>query len=150
MDSGLAGSRVEESRVTFLVLDDIDGRENSPLIAESRLKMLTNEILPMGQANTLTFFAQNLISPLSTMYRIHKNDVKVLTNRKPSQPIPAVTDLVTVETTVNGIVKDIYVSGESTWKVWDAERIQTEIDREGIDSFRRECQHEVDLSLIHI
>lgn len=144
LDSGLAGSRVEESRVTFLVLDDIDGRENSPLIAESRLKMLTNEILPMGQANTLTFFAQNLISPLSTMYRIHKNDVKVLTNRKPSQPIPAVTDLVTVETTINGIVKDIYVSGESTWKVWDAERIQTEIDREGIDSFRRECQHEVD------
>jgi len=146
LDSGLAGSRVEESRVTFLVLDDIDGRENSPLIAESRLKMLTNEILPMGQENTLTFFAQNLISRMSTMYRIYTNQAKVLTNRKPSHPIPAVTNLVTKEETVNGIVKDIYVSGESTWKVWDIERIQTEIDREGLESFLRECQHDVEES----
>lgn len=146
LDSGLAGSRVEETRPTYIVLDDIDGRENSPLIADSRLNMLTNEILLMGQFNTLTFFAQNFINKYSTMYRIWSNQVQVLTNRKPSDPIPAVIDLVTRRETVNGIVKDIYVSGESTWHIWDVDRIQEEIDREGLESFERECNHKIEES----
>ena len=117
LDSGLAGSRVEETRPSFEVMDDIDGREDSPLIAESRFRQLTTEILPMRQADTLVFFAQNLISRYSTMYRIYKGQSRVLTNRKPTHPIPAVTNLVTREAVVDGIVKDHYVSGESTTKV---------------------------------
>jgi intein/homing endonuclease len=145
LDSGLAGSRVEETRPSYIVMDDIDGREDSPVIAESRMRQLTLEIIPMRQANTLYFFAQNLISRYSCMYRIHKGESRVLVNRKPGEPIPAVYDLVTREEVVNGIVKDIYVSGESSWpQVWDAERIQDEIDSEGLPSFLRELQHEVD------
>src|SRR6185369_2490316 len=146
LDSGLAGSRVEETRPSFILFDDIDGREDSPVIAESRFRQLTTEVLPMGQQNTLVFWAQNLISRFSTMYRIHKGQARVLTNRKPANPVPAVTNLVTEQRVVNGIVKDIYVSGESTWKAWDAQRIQDEIDREGLPSFERECQHSVEES----
>lgn len=144
LDSGLAGSRVEETRPSYIVADDIDGREDSPTIADGRLKQLTTEILPMRQGNTLVFFAQNLISRYSTMYRIWKGQARVLTNRKPGEPIPAVRDLVTREMTVDGIVKDIYVSGEITWDVWDAQRVQDEIDTEGLESFLRECCHLVD------
>lgn len=144
LDSGLAGSRIEQTRITLIVPDDIDGREDSPVISESRFRQLTTEILPMGQANTLVFYAQNLISRYSVMYRIQKGHARVLTNRKPTQPIPAVRDLVTRLETVGGIVKDVFVSGTPTWGVWDEQRIQDEIDREGLNSFLRECQHEVD------
>ena len=94
VDSAQAGSRVDETRPTFIVPDDVDGREDSVVIAENRFRLLTKEILPMRQDNTLVYFAQNLISRYSVMYRIHSGKEKVLTNRKPSQPIPAVLNLV--------------------------------------------------------
>lgn len=146
LDSGLAGSRVGETRVTLLVPDDVDGREDSPVIAESRFRQLTTEILPMRQDNTLVFFAQNLISRFSVMYRIHTGQARVLTNRKPTEPVPAVFDLKTEQRTVGGIVKDVYVSGTPSWHVWDIQRIQDEIDTEGLQSFLREAQHEVEES----
>ena len=143
LDSGLAGSRVGETRVTLILPDDIDGREDSPVIAETRFRQLTTEILPMRQANTLVFFAQNLISRYSVMYRIQTGQARVLTNRKPAEPIPAVVDLVTEQRTVDGIIKDVYVSGTPSWQAWDIQRIQDEIDTEGLESFLRECQHQV-------
>lgn len=146
IESAQAGSRINETRPTFFVPDDIDGREDSPVIAEGRFKRLVTEILPMKQANTLTFFAQNLISRYSVMYRIYSGKARVLTNRKPTKPVPAVLNLVTEIQTVGGIVKDIYVSGTSTWHAWDKERIQEEIDSYGLESFKTECQHEVSQS----
>jgi len=144
LDSGLAGSRVEDTRPTFLIFDDIDGREDSPVIAEARFRQLTTEILPMRQKDTLVFFPQNLISRYSCMYRIHKGQMRVLTNRKPTQPVPAVRNLVTEQRTIDGIVRDIFISGEPTWHIWDRQRVQDEIDTEGLESFLREAQHEVE------
>ncbi len=158
VESSQAGSRIkhlesdgdqadrQDTRVTFFVPDDIDSREDSPVIAETRFRLLTTEILPMKQENTLTFFAQNLISRYSVMYRIQTGQANVLTNRKPTQPIPAVRDLKTVQQTVDGIVKDIVVSGRPTWRVWDLKRVQNEIDTMGLDAFNRECNHEVEQS----
>lgn len=154
LDEGMAGGNLEtdtgdpdkasDVRVTLFVPDDIDGREDSPTIAETRFNTLTNEVLPMGQNNTLTFFAQNLISRFSTMYRIHTQQARVLTGRKSTKPVPAVINLKTEErTTEDGIIQDVYVSGEPTWKVWDAKRIQQEINRFGLQAFLRECQHDV-------
>jgi hypothetical protein len=91
VESAQAGSRVGQTRPTFIVPDDIDGREDSAVIGKKRMKRLTGEILPMRQGNTLTYFAQNLISKFSVMYQIHNQKVHVLTNRKPTDPVPAGT-----------------------------------------------------------
>jgi hypothetical protein len=144
ISSAQAGSRIVKTRPTFIVPDDVEGREDSVVISENNFKALTTEILPMRQANTLTFWAQNLISRYTARYRIEKGQVRVLTNRKPTQPVPAVRDPVYEVRTVNGAVKDCYVSGRSTWKGWDAKRIQDEIDTMGLPAFKKECQHEVD------
>lgn len=126
--------------------DDIDGREDSPIIAENRARQFTREVLPMRQENTLVFFAQNLISRFSVMYKIHNNQLKALSNRKPGKPIPAVYDLVTEQRVIDGVVRDIYISGTPSWPAWTTQRIQDEIDTEGLESFKVECQHEVGLS----
>lgn len=158
VESSQAGSRIkhletdgeaadrQDTRVTFFVPDDIDSREDSPVIAETRFRLLTTEILPMKQANTLTFFAQNLISRYSVMYRIQMGRSNVLTNRKPTLPVPAVRNPVYEQRTVNGIVKDIIVSGKPTWRVWTLDRVQNEIDTMGLPAFERECNHEVEAS----
>jgi hypothetical protein len=144
ISSAQAGSRIIKTRPTFVVPDDVEGREDSPVISEKNLKALTTEIIPMRQANTLTFWAQNLISRYTARYRIEKGQARVLANRKPTKPVPAVRDLVTETRTVDGIVRDVYVSGRSTWRVWTPERIQDEINAMGLPAFLKECQHEVE------
>lgn len=146
IESAQAGSRVNETRPTVIVPDDIDGREDSPVISQMRMNRLTKEILPMRQQNTLVFFAQNLISRYSVMYQIQSQQVQVLTNRKATKPIPAVIDLVTEQVTgEDGLIRDVYVSGKSTWpQVWDIDRINDEIQTEGLEAFEIECQHNVE------
>jgi hypothetical protein len=144
IESAQAGSRVGQTRPTFIVPDDIDGREDSSVITKKRLKRLTGEILPMRQGNTLVYFAQNLISRFSVMYQIHKQKVHVLTNRKRTQEVPAVINPVFGRRTVDGIVKDYLISGTSTWHVWNYDRINDEIETYGLDAFKAECQHDVD------
>lgn len=146
LDQGVAGANVDNLRPTFIVPDDIDDREDSPVISDARFKTFTTSVLPTRQGNTLVFFAQNLISRFSIMYRIFKQHARVLTYRLKTEPIPAVIDLITERRTVDTIVKDVYVSGTPTWKVWDAKRIQEEIESYGLPAFLRECQHEVDQS----
>ena len=144
LEEGMAGANVSDQRISFLLLDDVDDREDSPVIAEKNFNLVTREILPMGQANTLVFFAQNLISRYSVMHQIQSQRQRVLTNRKPTRPIPAARDLVTEPRTVNGIVKDVVVSCRPTWKAWDTQRVQDEINKMGLPAFLREMQHEVE------
>jgi hypothetical protein len=146
LDEGVAGTNVADVRPTLIAPDDIDDREDSPVISESRFHTFTHGVLPTRQHNTVVFFAQNLISRYSTMYRIYKQHARVLTNRKPTEPIPAVKGLVTEERTVNGIIKDVVVAGVPTWRKWTFERIQEEIDTYGLPAFNKECQHEVEQS----
>ena len=144
LDEGMAGANEEDIRPTFMLPDDIDNRKDSDVIAENNFQVFTTEILPMRQWNTLVFYAQNLISRIAVMCRIWKQHARVLTNRFMTDPIPAVRNLVTETKTVGGIVKDIYVSGKSTWRAWTPQRIQEEIDTMGLPAFLRECQHEVE------
>lgn len=141
LDEGMAGGNVDDVRPTAIFLDDIDGREDSPVVAEARFIKLTTEVLPMRQGNTLVFFPQNFINRYSTQFRIHSGQVRVLTNRKPTEPIPAILDLETEQRTVGGIIQDVIINGVPTWHKYGLERCQEEINTIGLEAFKRECQH---------
>jgi len=144
LDKGVAGANIDNIRPTLIVPDDIDDRQDSPAVAQKRFEVLTTEVLPTKQEGTLFFFAQNVINRYSVMYRALKQTARILTNRFPTQPIPAIENLVTEERTVKGMVKDIVVSGTPTWHKYGLERAQEDIDVFGLDAFLAECQHEVD------
>jgi hypothetical protein len=147
LQSGLAGGNVDDLRPSLMIPDDIDDRKDSPAIAERNLKAFTLEILPMGKTGTLTYFAQNLISRFSIMYRIYKNHLSVLTNRRPSEPVPAVEGLEIEYRTENGIIKPFIVAGRATWdKGMPIAACEEELQRIGEAAFRSECQHEVEQS----
>lgn len=152
LDQGVAGANVEGIRPTYIIPDDIDDREDSPVISAGRLSVLTRSVIPTKQWNTLFFFAQNMISRYSVLYQIYKQQARVLANRKATKPIPAVRNLVTEQRTVGGIIRDFYVSGEITWRGWNAREIQNQIDTMTLKVFLIECQHEVEKSqegLVH-
>lgn len=144
LDEGVAGGNIDDVRPTIIIPDDVDGRKDSAVLAENRFNTLTTEILPMAQRGTLTFFAQNLITRFSAMYRIWKGHSRVLTDRKPTDPIPAIWNLKTEIRTVDGIVKDVVVGGIPTWHLFGLDRAQECIDREGLAAFLTERQHEVE------
>lgn len=147
LQSGLAGGNVDDVRPTLIVLDDIDDRKNSIVEAEKNFELLTNEVLPMGAQGTLTFWAQNLINRYSCMYRVYKGHARVLTDRRPSQPVPAIVKetFKTEIRTINGIPRDVILPGaKPTWPYFGVEACQAELNRMGLPGFLRECQHEVE------
>lgn len=144
LDEGIAGANVDDVRPTLIIPDDVDDREDSPVISEKRFHVFTRSVLPTRQKGTLVFFAQNLIADHSVMYRIQTGLDRVLTNRKPTQPIPAVIGLEHETREVDGLIKDVITSGTPTWPAYDLKRCQEEIDTIGIDSFLAECQHAVE------
>ncbi|HXG86104.1 MAG TPA: hypothetical protein VNI84_18940 [Pyrinomonadaceae bacterium] len=146
LDQGVAGANVSGVRPTFILPDDIDDREDSHVISEGRFQTLTRSVLGTKQWNTLFFFAQNLISRFAVLYRIYKQQVRVFANRFATEPIPAVRNFKTVERTENGIMRDIFVSGQITWRGWDAREVQNQIDTLTLPIFKIECLHEVEQS----
>lgn len=144
IEQGMAGANIEGVRPTFIQPDDIDSRDDSPLITERKFRALTWEILPSRQADTLVYWAQNIISRYSVRYRIEKQHVAVLTNRKPTQPVPAVRGLKVERRLVDGIWRDVVIDGRCTWRRWNLQRVQDEIDTYGLTAFLREAQHEVE------
>lgn len=145
LKEGVAGANVDGVRPSLVVIDDADEREDSALISEQRLKVLTRAILATRQRNTVYFSAQNYISRYGVIYRIHTGKVAALSNRVHTQPIPAFYDLVTEFKTINGQPRDIIVSGTPSWPWYDLEAGQAEIDDIGLSAFLIECQHDVDV-----
>ncbi len=144
LSEGVAGANIDNVRPSLIVGDDIDDREDSPMISEGRLKVFTRSVLPTRQRTTLVFIAQNYISRHGVIYRIHTGKERVLTNRVFTEPIPAIRGMETELRTIDGIQHDVIVKGEPTWPFYDIKRAQEEIDTIGISAFNAECQHNVD------
>jgi len=147
LDEGVAGANVEDIRPTEIFMDDVDDRNDSPDVANRRMNTLTTSVLPTKQRDTLFFFAQNLIHDFSIATRILRNEVRVLVNRKPTRPIPAIANLKTEIRTelVDGVevVRDVVISGTPTWHLYGLDRAQEDIDDVGLVAFLKEYQHEV-------
>jgi hypothetical protein len=144
LDEGVAGANVDSIRPTLIILDDVDDRDESPVISENRMRVLTRAVLPTRQHNTLVVWAQNLISRHSVLYHVYTGKQRVLTNRVNTKPIPAFLDLKTEPRTIDGIIHDVVIGGTPTWPLYDIPRAQEEIDTYGLESFMAECQHDVD------
>lgn len=144
LDAGLAGGNVDDVRPTLIIPDDIDERGSSAEVYTNRAVRFTTELLPMRQSNTLVFNAQNLIQRNTIQNQIYTGKITALANRFPTQPIPAVENLVTESVQLaDGRNGHRFISGRITWHGWDAQRVQDEINTMGLEAFLLECQHEV-------
>lgn len=144
LDEGVAGANIDNVRPTWICLDDIDDRNESPLISENRMRVLTRAVLPTRQHNTLVFWAQNFISRHSVLYQVYTGKAKFLSARVNTKPVPAFLNFKTEPQTIDGIIHDVIATGEPTWPWYDRARAQEEIDTIGLESFMAECMHDVE------
>ena len=145
IDTQIRGAKIDEKRVDFVILDDIDDSADTPARVEKKLDALGRKIFPAGSGNLAALGIQNLISDYSVFARIKDKSSDVMRSRVIG-PIPAIEDLKTdpkdpINTFAPEGVK--VLSGRPTWPGFDLSKAQNMINLIGIRAFMAEHQHNV-------
>lgn len=141
LDSAARGAKVEEDRPDFIVIDDVDGENDSEKVTEKKIRSLTRKILPAGAENLAVLAVQNLVHPDSIFSRLSDGRAKFLADRIVSGPVPAIDGLEYEERGGRAII----ASGAPTWSGMDIPTCQDRLDEEGLDAFLVERQHRIDV-----
>ena len=142
LDTGARGIKIEEARPDLIILDDIDELDDTVKTTLKKIGIITNTILPSGSSDCAVLFIQNLISPDSIASRLLDGRADFLTNRIVSGPHKAIDNLAVDQ--VRG--KFIISGGTPTWDGQSLETCQSQIEDWGYTAFKREAQHDVDIS----
>lgn len=144
LDAGMRGIKLDEFRPDVIVMDDIDGRHDSPDTTAKKIQVITQSILPAGSTDCAVIVVQNRIAKNSIMSQLCDGRADFLIDRVVAEE-PAVTDL-QVEQVIqpDGTPKYIITGGTATWEGQSLDICEGQINEWGLGSFRREAQHEVD------
>lgn len=137
LDVGARGSKVEERRPDFIILDDIDNENDSLQVIQKKIQTITTGILPAGSKDVAILAIQNLISNDGFFGQIVSGNAEYLKDRILSGPYPAIEDLEVEQ--IDG--RFIIVGGKPTWEGQTIEICQSQIFSWGYTSFLREAQH---------
>lgn len=145
LDVAGRGVKIEDQRPDLIIFDDIDGRHDSPDATKKKLATIQDSLLPAGTANCAILAIQNLVIPNGIFSQLADGRADFLSRRVMSGPEPAVRDLTTekVSDPATGGLRSVIVAGSPTWQGQDLTACQQLIDRIGLGSFDRECQHNV-------
>lgn len=95
LDTAIRGARIDDDRPDLIILDDVDGQSDSPLVTERKLATISRAILPARAPNAAVIFVQNVIRRGSIADRLsvtdpdHPRYTDILADRVVSGPIPA-------------------------------------------------------------
>lgn len=141
----LRGIRTDVYRPDIILLDDIDGRHDTPAARQKKIDIITQTILPAGSSDCAVLFLQNLITNNSIMSQMVDGRAGFLLNRETTEVEPAVRGL-TVEKCKRedtGLTGYRVTGGEPTWPGQSLETCEAQIEEWGYDAFLREAQQEV-------
>ncbi len=144
LDSAARGVKFEDARPDLIILDDIDGKHDTPATTQKKIEIITTSILPAGAAHCITLFVQNLIHRDSIASRLaSKQRADFLADRVVSGPIPALENFSYEKRQGQPGYK--ITGGIPTWAGMDVEKCQKILLEIGLEAFLRECQHDVSL-----
>lgn len=146
LQAAARGIKTENQRPDFIVLDDIDARDDGPDAIAKKLDLITTTLLPAGTTDMVVLGVQNVIHPNSIFAQLANltpEPADFLVDRIVVGPIPLVRDMeVSMQTNDEGQPRAVIVGGTPSWpggKPLDA--CQADMDRMGLASFMQECQH---------
>lgn len=145
LDSSLRGARIDEDRPDLIILDDIDGALDSPLVTTNKIQKLTRDILPARAQHGVTVFLQNLIHRDSIASRLVDGRATFLARRYVLGPHPALRgfDRRVHAQKRQGVPGYDLTGGTPTWEGFGLAECQALVDEIGLEAFMQECQHEV-------
>lgn len=144
LDAAVRGVKLDDFRPDLIIFDDIDDKQDSPLIIKKKINTLTTSIIPAGSYDCAYLGLQNLIHAQSIFNMVVENTADFLYDRTVSGPHPAVEGLA-YEARPEGGYR--VIGGKPTWPAGqDLETVERQINLWGLSSFLQEAQHEVEES----
>jgi hypothetical protein len=139
LDTAARGVKLEEQRPDFMIIDDVDSEVDSSTMVEKKVKILTKKLLPSGSSDLAVLAVQNLVHSNSIFSRLADGRADFLVERKISGPFPALRGFNYGKRSGRYYI----TAGEPVWAGQGIEACQNMIDREGLQAFLTECQHDV-------
>lgn len=133
------GAKLEEHRPDFLVLDDVDAEHDTTETIQKKIKTITRKLLPAGSEDLAVLAVQNLVHSGSVFDQLANGEARFLMDREVVGPIPALYDALYDED------REEIVAGYPSWQGQSLERCRAMARDMGLEAFRIECQHEVDI-----
>jgi hypothetical protein len=144
LDTARRGAKAKENRPDFIILDDIDGKHDSPKTTQKKKDTLTTSLLPAGSDDAAILFIQNMIIPdgiAAQLAGVSDIEASFLADRRVSGPYKAIDDLAYEATEGGGYT---IIAGTPTWDGQNIQVCQDAINTWGLSAFLKEAQHEVE------
>ncbi len=142
LDKAIRGWKRGDTRVSLIILDDIDDDDDSPEVILKKERRIAKKILPMGTARTKVVFAQNLIHSNSVLNRMHTRQTDILALRRGDVAIKAFDEIEIEHRQTPKGPRSVIVSGKPTWPYIDMAECQSYLDRSGYEGFLAEYMHD--------
>lgn len=140
LDTAARGVKMDSTRPDLIILDDIDGEDDTPETTKKKVDSITRKLLPAGAEHLAVLAIQNLVSKDGVFGQLVSGKADFLHNRTVSGPVPAILNATFDQ--VDG--RWFVTGGTATWEGQSLEICQSQIDEWGYTSFRLEAQHDVD------
>ena len=139
LDTAARGFKIDEDRPDLIILDDLDGKHDTPAATQKKIESLTMTILPAMAVDGAVLGVQNVIHANSIFARLADRRADFLIDRIVSGPFPA------IEALQYEYRDDRYqiTGGLPTWEGQSLTTCQGFIDTWGLLAFLVECQHDV-------
>jgi hypothetical protein len=145
LDGNVRGAKLDELRPDLIILDDIDGRHDSPDVTRKKMTTILQTILPAGSADCAVMFVQNRIHKGSVMSQLLDGTEEALLSRVVSDE-PAVLGLsYERRERVDGTPYYAVTGGEPTWPDGQSLAVvESQINEWGLTAVLSEAQHKVE------
>lgn len=145
LDGNVRGAKLDELRPDLIILDDIDGRHDSPEVTKKKTITILRTILPAGSADCAVMFVQNRIHKQSVMSRLLDGKEEALLSREVSDE-PAIIGLSYERRELeDGTPRYVIMGGEATWPEGQSLAVaEGQINEWGLTAFLEEAQHRVE------
>lgn len=144
LDTAARGIKLDQYRPDLLILDDVDGHDDTEKTTAKKIAAITTALIPAGSADCAVLVVQNLIHEEGIVAQLVDGRADFLYEREVPPIEPAVRGLrVHLEPGPDGVNRYRIVAGEPTWAGQDLATCERQINEWGLAAFRREAQHEV-------
>lgn len=152
LDVGTRGVKAEEQRPDWVILDDVDESQDTPLTVAKKLETITQAIIPAGSTDVAVSFVQNLVHKNSLMRRVadpeaFDEDQLWLRNNRLIGPVPAIRNMEAEQVdhpTKPGRKLWRITRGEPTWVGQPIEALEAMLNSMTLPAFEREFNHSIE------
>lgn len=147
LSAKMRGLRVGIQRPDDIALDDVDDVNDSLMVSQNKLRLITASILPVQARSNVTIdVGQNLISEHSVVNQILKGKSDALADRTVIGVANAFTHL-DIDSRIDDTGKMRHIilkTSIPSWEGFNVERAQKFLDNSGLQTFLAEYQNEFD------